>query len=418
MHIVDELVAREFVKDVSDADGLRERIDQGPITFYTGYDPTNSSLTVGNLVPLMLQAHLARAGHRPIVVLGAGTARVGDPSGKSRTRERVPSEEEIAANMQGQRPQFERFLGNPLLLDNSTWLEGLLYIDFIRDIGQHFSVGEMVAAETYAARLKAGEHLSFTEFNYRLVQAYDFLHLFREHRCELQVGGSDQWGNCIAGADLIRKVTKGRAWVLTAPLLLTSDGVKMGKTEKGAVWLDAGRTPPFDYFQYWMNVEDFLVPRLLFQFTFLPLEEARAFAGGPIQTAKAKLAVEATTLAHGREAALAALSTSMLLFGLDRFVAWEDVVDSGEARAFPDVPIVRLPRADLEARLPVFRLFVAAGLASSGKQAKALVAQGGAYLGGSPVADAFAAVGPEILGPGGTALLRAGKKKYCLLRFE
>lgn len=417
MHIIDELIARDFIKDVTDPDGLRERMSQGPITYYTGYDPTNTSLTVGNLVPLMLQAHIQRAGHQPIVIMGVGTALVGDPSGRSKTRESQLTVEQARANMALIRPQFEHFLGNPILLNNADWLGQLHYIDFLRDIGRHFSVNEMLAAETYRVRLDANEHLSFTEFNYRLVQAYDFLHLHREHGCELQVGGSDQWGNCVAGTELIRKVTGGKAWVLTAPLLLTCDGVKMGKTERGAVWLDPARTRPFEYFQYWMNVEDALVPRLLKQFTFLPLDVIGAFTGGLIQTAKTKLALEATALAHGREEGLRALSTSMLLFGLDRFVAWEDVVESGDGEADPDVPKARLGREALEAGLPLFKLFVEAGLAGSGKQAKNLAKQGGAYVNGEVMADPFATVGTGALRPDGTMLLRAGKKKYCLVTF-
>ena len=417
MHIIDELIAREFIKDITDPDGLRERMSAGPITFYTGYDPTNTSLTVGNLVPLMLQAHLQRAGHQPIVIMGVGTSLVGDPSGKAKTRETQLTPEQARANMELQRPQFVHFLGSPILLNNADWLGALHYIEFLRDIGRHFSVNEMIAAETYRVRLDANEHLSFTEFNYRLVQAYDFLHLFREHGCELQVGGSDQWGNCVAGTELIRKVTGGKAWVLTAPLLLTSDGVKMGKTERGAVWLDPKRTPPFEYFQYWMNVEDGLVARLLKQFTFLPLDVIERFLGGPIQTAKTKLALEATALAHGRAEGLKALATSMLLFGLDRFVAWEDVVEADDGEAEPDVPKARLERSALEAGLPVFKLFVEAGLAGSGKQAKNLAKQGGAYVNGEPMADPFAKVGADALRPDGSLLLRAGKKKYCLVTF-
>ncbi len=418
MHIIDELIAREFIKDITDPDGLRERMSAGPITYYTGYDPSNTSLTVGNLVPLMLQAHLQRAGHRPIVIMGVGTALIGDPSGKAKTRETQLTPEQATANMELQRPQFVHFLGEPILLNNADWLRQLHYVDFIRDIGRHFSVNEMIAAETYKVRLDANEHLSFTEFNYRLVQAYDFLHLFREHGCELQVGGSDQWGNCVAGTELIRKVCGGKAWVLTAPLLLTSDGVKMGKTEKGAVWLDPKRTPPFEYFQYWMNVEDGLVPRLLKQFTFLPLDVIEGFVGGPIQTAKTKLALEATALAHGRAEGLKALSTSMLLFGLDRFVAWEDVTDADDGAADPDVPKASLERASLEAGLPVFKLFVEVGLAGSGKQAKNLAKQGGAYVNGEAMPDPFAKLDADALRPDGKLLLRAGKKKYCLVSFE
>ena len=308
MHILDELKAREFIYDVTDEDGLRAAMDAGPITYYTGYDPTNTSLTVGNLVPLMLQAHIARAGHKPIVIMGGGTALVGDPSGKSKTRESLLNREQIAANLESQRPQFERFLGEATIVDNADWLSELHYIDFLRDIGKHFSVNEMIKAETYANRLRNEQHLSFIEFNYRLVQAYDFLHLFREHECVLQTGGQDQWGNCVAGTELIRKVTGGKAWVLTNPLLLKPDGTKMGKTEKGAVWLSADRTSPYEYFQYWLNVEDSMVDRLLKWFTFLELDVIAELVAGPAHRAKAKLAFEATALCHGVEAASKSLA--------------------------------------------------------------------------------------------------------------
>ncbi len=403
MHILDELKAREFIYDVTDEDGLRAAMSAGPICFYTGYDPTNTSLTVGNLVPLMLQAHIARAGHRPIVILGGGTALVGDPSGKSKTRENVLSREDIARNLELQRPQFERFLGEALLIDNADWLCELNYIDFLRDVGKHFSVNEMIKAETYANRLRNEQHLSFVEFNYRLVQAYDFLHLYREHGCVLQTGGQDQWGNCVAGTELIRKVTGGKAWVLTNPLLLKPDGTKMGKTEKGAVWLSAERTSPYEYFQYWLNVEDVMVDRLLKWFTFLPLDRIAELVAGPIHRAKATLAFEACKLNHGAEAAARALATSMLLFGLDKHVNWDDVVPSSVDRPAPDVPT-----ATVEAG-PLFKVFVAAGLAGSGKQAKQLVQQGGAYVDGEAKSDPFEAVAP------GEVLLRAGKKKYCLV---
>jgi tyrosyl-tRNA synthetase len=427
MHILDELKARGFVAQISDEAGLRERLDQGPITFYCGYDPTNTSLTAGNLVPVMLQAHLQRAGHRPIVVLGGGTALIGDPSGKTTVRA-VLAEEEIRRNLESQRPQFGRFLalrdgdGLPahgaILVDNADWLKSLNYIGFLRDVGRHFSVNEMIAAETYAARLQSQQHLSFVEFNYRLVQAYDFLHLFRDHHCELQLGGNDQWGNCVAGIDLIRKTTGGRAFVLTAPLLLTADGQKMGKTEKGAVWLDPARTSPFEYFQYWINVDDRDAGRFLRMFTFLPLDEIEPLAalrGENAVKAKARLAWEATSLAHGRVEADRALATSMLLFDLERHVRWDEVVTDGGAAPAPDVPRFELPRASLDAGLPAYKLFAEAGLAASGKDARRLVEQGGAQINGEALTDAFRGLGPADLRVDGTLLLRAGKKKYCLV---
>jgi len=406
MHILDELKAREFIYEVTDEDGLRAAMSAGPITYYTGYDPTNTSLTVGNLVPLMLQAHIARAGHKPIVIMGGGTALVGDPSGKTKSRESLLTRAKIAENLEAQRPQFERFLGEATVVDNADWLCELNYIDFLRDIGAHFSVNEMIKAETYAARLRNEQHLSFIEFNYRLVQAYDFLHLYRTRGCVLQTGGQDQWGNCVAGTELIRKVTGGKAWVLTNPLLLKPDGTKMGKTESGAVWLSAERTSPYQYFQYWLNVEDSMVDRLLKWFTFLPLEEIAALVAGPVHRSKAKLAFEATALCHGAEAAGKSLATSMLLFGLDQYVAWDDIAPAELERPAPDVPTASVALGD---GLPLFKLFVEAGLAGSGKQAKQLFQQGGAYIDGEPKTDAFEAA------TAGDLLLRAGKKKYCLV---
>ena len=427
MQIIDELQYSGFIKDVTDPDGLRARMDEGSVTFYCGFDPTNTSLTAGNLVAVMLMAYLQRAGHKPIVILGGGTGLVGDPAGKSKTREKVLTPEDVAANMESQRPQFGRFLTlqdevgdsghGAVLRDNAEWLLELGYIAFLRDVGRYFSVNEMITAETYARRLKSQEHLSFTEFNYRLVQAYDFLHLYREEECVLQVGGSDQWGNCVAGTELIRKADGGKAWVLTTPLLTTASGQKMGKTEKGALWLDAQRTSPFDYFQYWMNVDDRDVAPFLRMFTFLSLEDIAVLVAGAVQASKARLAWEATRLCHGERAASAALVTASLLFGTDRYYTFEDIVPEGTERPQPDLPRAEIPRAALEAGIPVYKLFAheSVGLASSGKQAKSLVKQGGASINGAVQQDAFALVDCSALREDGSLLLRAGKKKYCVV---
>ena len=427
MHILDELEARGFIKDVTDADGLRARLNEGPVTFYCGFDPTNTSLTAGNLVPVMLMAHLQRAGHRPIVILGGGTGLVGDPSGKSKTREKVLTPEDVRANMESQRPQFGRFMamegdgsGDPTaatMRDNAEWLLELGYIEFLRDIGRHFSINEMLTADTYARRLQNQEHLSFIEFNYRLVQAYDFLHLYREDGCELQVGGSDQWGNCVAGTELIRKVAGGKAWVLTAPLLTTASGQKMGKTEKGAVWLDGSQTSSFDYFQYWVNVDDRDLETLLKMFTFLSLDDIAELLVGNVHRAKARLAWEATSLCHGPEAASVALVTSGLLFDTARYFAFEDIVPPGTVEPQPDIPRAEIPRAELESGIPLYKLFCheAVLLAGSGKQAKTLASQGGASLNGEVHKDPFETVDASALRADGSLLLRAGKKKYCLV---
>jgi tyrosyl-tRNA synthetase len=428
MHILDELTARGFIKDMTDPDGLRARMDEGQLTFYCGYDPSNTSLTAGNLVAIMLQKFLQRAGHRPLVILGGGTSLIGDPSGKQSTR-KVLTREQIRSNLESQRSQFGRFLelreeGSSEarageLIDNADWLTKLNYIEFLRDVGSHFSVNEMVTAETYASRLREQQHLSFVEFNYRLVQAYDFLHLYREHDCVLQVGGSDQWGNCVAGTELIRKTVGGKTWVLTTPLLTTADGQKMGKSEKGAVWLDAALTSPFEYFQFWMNCDDSDVGTFLKLFTLLDLERIAELGGlidMDVYRAKAILAWNATTLCHGTDAANSALATSMLLFDLERLFHWEDIVPPGQSRADPDIPRASIDSSLLDEGLPIYKLFAEVGLAASGKQAKNLASQGGAYVNGVAFSDPFHKVTTDDLRGDGTLLLRAGKKKYCLLR--
>jgi len=427
MHILDELEARGFIKEMTDPDGLRARMDEGQVTFYCGYDPTNTSLTAGNLVAIMLQAFLQRAGHRPLVILGGGTSLIGDPSGKQSTR-KVLTPEQIHKNLASQRPQFGRFLalrdlGSEKdnageLIDNASWLKELNYIEFLRDVGAHFSVNEMVTAETYARRLREQQHLSFVEFNYRLVQAYDFLHLHQEFDCELQVGGSDQWGNCVAGTELIRKKSGGKAWVLTTPLLTTADGNKMGKSEKGAVWLDANQTSVFDYFQFWMNCDDRDVGRFLRMFTFLDLDriaELEQLSDMDVYRAKAILAWHATALCHGEDGAGSALATSMLLFDLGRLFSWSDVAPEGQAEPRPNIPMASIERSLLEDGLPVYKLFAEVGLAGSGKQAKNLASQGGAYINGVSMSDPFHKLGTADLRDDGSLLLRAGKKKYCLV---
>ncbi len=412
MHILDELEARGLLKDVTHVDALRERMDEGPITFYTGYDPTSDSLTLGNCVPLMLQAHLQRAGHKPIVVMGGATGLVGDPTGKDTTRTAL-TREQLAANLAGQRPVYGRVLEladssdaprAAVIGDNASWFAGIGYLEFLRDVGRFFSVNEMITADTYARRLANQQHLSFIEFNYRCLQAYDFLHLFREHGCELQVGGSDQWGNCVAGTELIRKAIPGaRAWVLTCPLLLTADGRKMGKTESGAVFVGAHKTPPYDLYQYFVNVADTEVGKLLRIFTFLPLDEIaelEAKTGAAINETKQRLAWEVTALFHGGDEADKARDAAAALFG-----------DGG---AVDDVPTVELSRADVlgDGGMAIYKLFVEAGLQASGKAAKTLAKQGGAYLNDERVADPFAKIGEADLSDG-ALLLRAGKKKYC-----
>ncbi len=412
MHILDELKARGLLKDVTHEDALRARMDEGPITFYTGYDPTSDSLTLGNCVPLMLQAHLQRAGHKPIVVMGGATGMVGDPTGKDATRQPL-TPQQLAENLAGQKPVYGRVLeleddpdagpNAAMVIDNASWFAGIGYLQFLRDVGRHFSVNEMLTADTYARRLANNQHLSFIEFNYRCLQAYDFLHLFREHGCELQCGGSDQWGNCVAGTELIRKVVPGaKAWVLTCPLLLTADGKKMGKTERGAVFVGAHKTSPYELYQYFVNVPDTEVGKLFKAFTFLSLDEIAEWEskqGAEINVSKRKLAWEVTALFHGEDEANKARDAAVALFS--------------KKGTLDEVPTVELPSALFEGDgVPLYKLLVDAGLQGSGKQAKTLATQGGAYLNDERQSDPFRKVTSEDLSDG-ALLLRAGKKKYC-----
>jgi tyrosyl-tRNA synthetase len=319
---------RGYFEQASDFAAIDAAMAGGAVTFYVGYDPTGNSLHVGHLVQIMAMRALQRAGHRPIVIVGGGTASVGDPSGKSETR-KLLSRADIEANALALRGQLARFLhfdsGAPndaIMLDNADWLLQLRYIDFLREIGRHFTINRMITVKTYRDRLDAEIPLSFLEFNYQLLQAYDFLHLFRHHGCTLQFGGSDQWGNMVAGIELIRRMTPegepGTAHCLTLPLLTTSDGKKMGKTERGAVWLDPERLSPFDYYQFWIGCDDRDVAKLLRIFTELPVAEIDALTqagGAALNAAKARLAHEATRLLHGQEAADTAQTAARQAFG-------------------------------------------------------------------------------------------------------
>ncbi|HWP28076.1 MAG TPA: tyrosine--tRNA ligase [Chloroflexota bacterium] len=411
MNAFDVLVERGYVKDVSDAAGLRAALER-PITFYCGFDPTASSLHVGSLVPVMAMAQLQRHGHRPIVVVGGGTAMVGDPSGKTATRP-VLAPEQIRANAAAIREQLARYFtfdeGRALIVDNAEWLLPLRYIDFLREIGRHFNVNQMLHAETYRTRLSSEAGLNFVEFNYMLLQAYDFLHLYQTYGCILQLGGSDQWSNILAGVDLIRKVTGGTAYALTCPLIETASGAKMGKTEAGAVWLDPARTSPYEYYQFWINTEDPDVERFLALFTFLPMDEVRALGrlqGADLRRAKERLAFEATRLTHGEAAAREAQEASRALFG-------GDGRERGAEPAFAAaaVPTTVLPAAELEAGVEAVELFVRAGLCSSRGEARRLIAQSGAYVNQRRVERPDERFTTRDL-VDGALLLRKGKKHY------
>ncbi len=408
MNVFDVLKERGFIEQVSDEENVR-RMLESPIVCYVGFDPTSDSFHVGSLVPIMAMAHMQRHGHRVIAVLGGGTAMIGDPSGKTEMRKLI-SREKIDENAKGLKKQLERFLDfsgdRALMLDNGEWLRPLNYIEFLRDIGRHFSVNRMLAAESYRQRLETG--LNFIEFNYMLLQAYDFLHLYRNYGCTLQMGGNDQWGNILAGADLIRRVEGGEAEALTFPLLVTATGTKMGKTERGAIWLDPSKTSPYEYYQYWINTDDRDVERFLLLFTFLPVDEIKKLAeleGADIRKAKEVLAFETTKLCHGEEEARKAREASKALFE-----GRPKVDDSA-------VPTVEVELERFKEGVPAYVLFVDAGLAATRGQAKRLIEQGGAYINGKRV-ESFSYMVTEKDLDAGSILLRAGKKKYVRVKVK
>ncbi len=393
MDTFDLLVSRGFVQQCTHADEVRAALASGPVTFYVGFDPTADSLHVGHLVQVMLMAWLQRAGHRPIAVVGGGTSRVGDPSGRTDMRQML-TDEQIAANSEVFRRQLSHFLvvdgERGRMVDNAEWLLGLEYIPFLREIGSQFSVNRMLTAEGYKMRLERG--LSFIEFNYQILQAYDFLVLFDRYGCQLEIGGDDQWGNILPGVDLVRRLRQGHVWGLTTPLLTTASGAKMGKTAAGAVWLSADKLSPFDYWQYWYNTDDRDVGRFLRLFTFLPEEEIarlEALTGADLRAAKRILATEATTLAHGASAARAAEDGARAM---------------QEASASADLPT--------QAVAPDTRLCVAlteAGVTKSNGEARRLVAQGGVSWNGEPVADPDRTLPADQLADG--VVVRVGKKR-------
>jgi tyrosyl-tRNA synthetase len=427
-NLFDILKQRGFVDQVTHEKELSECFDAHRVTGYIGFDPTAASLHIGHLVPIMALAHMQRAGHRPIALVGGGTGLVGDPSGKTEMRMMLTLDK-VEENATGIKKQLSRFIdfgqGEALLLNNAQWLLPLQYIPFLRDIGRHFSVNRMIKAESYKLRLDSEEGLSFIEFNYQVLQAYDFLELSRSHDCRLQMGGRDQWGNIVAGVELIRRVDQKAAFGITFPLITTSSGEKMGKTAKGAVWLDPARTTPYEYYQYWINSDDRDVRLFLALFTFLPLDEIQAverLEGSALIAAKMILSFEATALAHGREEALAALQAAQHLFG-GREIP-EDVLPSShiprrvaesESEAVPS-SIILLDR--LKAGIPAFRLFYELGLSASGAAARRLIGQGGGYVNGRRIESPERLINALDLTAEGFIVLRCGKKRYHRLDVE
>lgn len=399
--IMDTLAERGFINQVTDPDDLRRVTARGAITLYCGFDPTSDSLHIGHLVQIMALAHFQRHGHRPIALVGGGTTMIGDPTGRA-TGRAIMTKEDIAANAAKIKEQLAHYLdfadGKAIMLDNAAWLTKLNYIDFLRDIGRHFSVNQMLAMETYKTRLETG--LSFLEFNYLLLQSYDFLHMYREDGCILQIGGGDQWSNCLGGMDLIRKADGGDAFVLTTPLITDASGQKMGKSTGNALSLNPAYMSPYDYYQFWINVEDVLVERFLAFFTFLPMTEVRrltAVEGSELRHAKETLAFEATRLTHGEAEAEKARDASRALFA--------------GTGAGGDAPTTAIPAAEFGDGLPLADLFVRAGLASSRGEARRLAAQGGASVDGERVDDLDRILTATDV-PATGLLLRAGKKRY------
>lgn len=411
---VDYMRSRGFVYDISDEDGLRELFAQGPVTLYQGFDPTGPSLHAGHMVGIMMLGSLQRMGHRPIALGGGGTAMVGDPSGRTSARELI-REEDLASNIAAITVQLQRYLDydggqfgdNPaaVSLNNADWLLDLKYIPFLRDIGRHFSVNEMLAAETYRQRLET-TGLNFVEFNYRLVQAYDFLYLCRNEGCRLQLGGSDQWGNIVAGVDLTRRADAEKVYAMVCPLVTTPSGEKMGKTGTGLrVWIDPEMFSPYDYFQYWVNTDDRLVETYLKMFTFLPnevIDDLTSVSGEALREAKRVLALEATALAHGVEAALEAEQAAKALFGGAR--AQQPADDAS-------LPTTTIAASDATDEFTIADAFVAAGLAKGRGEARRLAQQGGLRAGEEKIADVdqpFA----TLLDSANAVILRAGKKRF------
>ena len=406
------LKTRGFFQQCTDAEGLSKIMDDSPIAFYEGTDPTGGSLHIGHMVPYFAFRHLRDAGHTGIALLGGGTARIGDPSGRDETRKMIDYET-INKNVDSITAQLDRFVGfdgkSAFTVNNKDWLANLNYIDFLRDIGRHFSVNRMLSFEAYKKRMETG--LTFIEFNYQLLQSFDFLELYRRHGCRLQIGGDDQWGNIVAGVELIRRVEGAEAYGLTFPLVTTSDGKKMGKTLKGALFLDPAVTTPYDFFQYWRNIPDADILRFLLMFTFLPEEECRILCadGKNPNEAKERLAWEVTALIHSKDEADKALAGAKAAFGSGS--------GGGDKSSMPQA---QAARSRFEAGYNVVDLFCDTGLVPTKSEARRLVQQGGAFVSDKSgelvnIGDPAVMIGSDRLNSDGELIIRAGKKRYLLI---
>jgi tyrosyl-tRNA synthetase len=403
-----ELASRGFIHQCTDEAALDKLARAETVTGYIGFDCTAPSLHVGNLVSIMMLRKLQQAGHRPIVLIGGGTTKVGDPSGKDEAR-KLLTDAEIAANIAGIESVFSKFLsfgdGGAVMVNNADWLDTLNYIDFLRDYGRHFSVNRMLTYDSVKFRLEREQPLSFIEFNYMVLQAYDYVELYRRYGCRLQMGGSDQWGNIVGGIELGRRTEGVELFGLTSPLLTTASGAKMGKTASGAVWLNPDMLSPYDYWQFWRNTEDSDVERFLKLFTELPLKEIAKLTkleGAELNEAKKTLATEATALVHGRDAADRAAETARATF------------EQGAIAS--SLPTIEVPRADLKAGLGVLNASLLAGFVQSTGEARRQIKGGGLKINDAPVSDDRRMLTPDDLTPLGVIKLSLGKKRHVLIR--
>jgi tyrosyl-tRNA synthetase len=406
-NVYNTLLERGFIQQITHEEPLIEMLEKEKVTFYIGFDPTADSLHVGHFLQMMVMAHMQRAGHIPIALLGGGTAMVGDPSGKSDMRKML-TPEDIKRNGEAFKKQFSRFIdfseGKAVMANNADWLMNLNYISFLREIGVHFSVNRMLSAECFKSRMERG--LTFLEFNYMLMQGYDFLELYRRFGCRLQLGGDDQWSNIIAGVNLVRKAEGADAYGMTFTLLTTSTGKKMGKTEAGAIWLDPEKTSPYDFYQYWRNVDDADVRKCLALLTFLPMDEVNrlgSLEGQEINEAKKVLAFEVTKLVHGEDEADKAMKAAEALF--------ENAGDS------ENMPGTALSRETLESNSKIVDILVLTGLTSSKGEGKRLIQQGGIYVNDERI-DSFDRNISEKDFTGGSMMIRKGKKVYHRVTLE
>ncbi|MDD2212312.1 MAG: tyrosine--tRNA ligase [Clostridia bacterium] len=407
-NVYDILKERGYIEQATHEEEIRELLEQEKVTFYIGFDPTANSLHVGHFVQIMVMMHMQKAGHRPIALFGGGTGMIGDPSGRTDLRKML-TKEQIENNVHSFKKQFSNFINfdqdKAIMVNNADWLANLNYIEFIRDIGKYFSVNRMLTAECFKNRLEKG--LSFLEFNYMLMQSYDYLELYKRYHCKLQMGGNDQWSNIISGVDLVRRVEKANVYGLTFKLLTTSEGKKMGKTESGAIWLDSEKTSPYDFYQYWRNIEDPDVENCLALLTFLPMEEVKrlgALQDQQINQAKEILAYEVTTLVHGQKEAEKAQKAAQALFG--------DITEDSTA-----IPTTILEKAKFATGIDILTLLTETGLISSNGEGRRLIQQGGIYLNDEKVEDFFLMITLDSF-VDDKLMLRKGKKVYHQVKIK